>query len=347
MSDPKHSADQLLIKGEQLLAGGNEDLAVQFLLKGLEQEPRHVDLLRVLGETYMDMGRVDEAREMFKRGVDSIPNDPTFYMYLGQISGNQDALAAYERGVDLLEKQLQACEPKGAEHIETKLSARQLACAYCSLAELFMSDLCFEDDAEARCDKYLTRALQVYPGHPQALQCMASFRLSQNRPDDAKPLVLDALDRIQKALGYTDQGGDDDDMMMDATPLLDQAEEEDVETLIPFEFRAATARILMEVGECVRAIPLMERLINENDTIVEIWLLLAECHMAAAQASLADECLENAQDLCTRLIASEPSLAQDEQFVGVREKVNRFRTFVTQKLASEQNGGAASSSSSS
>ncbi|GBG33199.1 Assembly chaperone of RPL4 [Hondaea fermentalgiana] len=342
------SGDDFLLKGEQLMAAGNEELAVQFLEKGLNLEPKHVELLRALGEAYMDMGRVADAKGIFLRAVECAPADASFYMYVGQVSGNKDALEAYERGVSLLESQLQAAKDGNHAEIETKITSRQLACAYCSLAELFMSDLCFEDDAEARCDKYLTRALEVYPDHPQALQCMASFRISQRRPEDAKPLALKALESIRNALGRMDDD-DDDGMMVDAgAGSLDQAQEEDDETLVPFEFRAATARILVEVGEAARAVPLVERLIRENDSVVEVWLLLAQCHMAAEHASPADECLEKAQELCTQLLASEPSFQHDEQFLAVKDKVDKLRVFVAPLAEKEeaQNGATGASASS-
>lgn len=44
----------------------------------------------------------------------------------------------------------------------------------------------FEPEAEKTCEDLLNAALQADPGNPEALQTLASVRLSQQRPEDAK-----------------------------------------------------------------------------------------------------------------------------------------------------------------
>ena len=44
----------------------------------------------------------------------------------------------------------------------------------------------FEPEAEKTCEELLTMALQTSPGHPEALQALASVRMSQQRPEEAK-----------------------------------------------------------------------------------------------------------------------------------------------------------------
>jgi hypothetical protein len=46
--------------------------------------------------------------------------------------------------------------------------------------------LSFEPNAEKTCEDLLSLALQTDPGNPEALQALASVRMSQQRPDDAK-----------------------------------------------------------------------------------------------------------------------------------------------------------------
>lgn len=43
-----------------------------------------------------------------------------------------------------------------------------------------------EPDAEEKCERYVTEALFVVPDSAEALQTLASIRISQNRIDDAK-----------------------------------------------------------------------------------------------------------------------------------------------------------------
>jgi len=50
----------------------------------------------------------------------------------------------------------------------------------------------FDPEAEKTCEDLLSLALQIDPGNPEALQTLASVRLSQQRPEDAKHCVEQA-----------------------------------------------------------------------------------------------------------------------------------------------------------
>jgi hypothetical protein len=47
----------------------------------------------------------------------------------------------------------------------------------------------FDPAAESNCDELLKSALQVDPENTEALQTLASVRMSQQRPDEAKELL--------------------------------------------------------------------------------------------------------------------------------------------------------------
>jgi cytochrome c-type biogenesis protein CcmH/NrfG len=51
---------------------------------------------------------------------------------------------------------------------------------------LLTSSLSDLPEAEQTCEDLLTKAQQVDPGNTEALQALASVRMSQQRPDDAK-----------------------------------------------------------------------------------------------------------------------------------------------------------------
>jgi cytochrome c-type biogenesis protein CcmH/NrfG len=50
----------------------------------------------------------------------------------------------------------------------------------------------FEPNAEKVCEDLLSFALQTDPGNPEALQALASVRMSQQRPDDGKQCLEQA-----------------------------------------------------------------------------------------------------------------------------------------------------------
>jgi hypothetical protein len=62
---------------------------------------------------------------------------------------------------------------------------KQIARSYSSLAELYMTDLCFEENAETECEAAVVGSLQYDPGSLDGRCALASLRLSQQRPTEA------------------------------------------------------------------------------------------------------------------------------------------------------------------
>lgn len=189
-----------------------------------------------------------------------------------------------------------------------RLQSRQLCGAYCSVAELYLTDLCYEENAESQCEFYVTEALKLIDpsdGQPlvDALQAAASLRLSQQRGEEAARFMLQAYRRMEtgcKALaelvGLGVSSKDDDDK----ESAVELVEVDAANNLPGYEFRCQTAKILLECaaalkpctdqanrkrderdGQCVEAaIQVLGSLLAENDEVIEIWYLTG-CAFAA------------------------------------------------------------------
>lgn len=70
--------------------------------------------------------------------------------------------------------------------------------AYCSLAELFVTDLCDDELAEQKCEEYLKTAKSFDVGSPELTQSYANLRLIQNNLEDAATFMDETYDRICK-----------------------------------------------------------------------------------------------------------------------------------------------------
>lgn len=160
------------------------------------------------------------------------------------------------------------------------------------MAELYLTDLCFEESAEAECEFYVTKALQYsgVDGEPlvDALQTAASLRLSQQRKADARQLILRAYKKMRvgcEALSKLVGLGEEKDKR--AVELL-EVESDAADGLPSLEFRGQTAKFLLECGteendtavgeettKCHQAaIHVLGSLLAENDEVPEIWYLL-------------------------------------------------------------------------
>jgi hypothetical protein len=62
---------------------------------------------------------------------------------------------------------------------------RQICKAHCSIAELYLTDLCFEEDAEQSCEAAVARAAEVEEDSLEVHQVRASLLISQQRKPEA------------------------------------------------------------------------------------------------------------------------------------------------------------------
>jgi tetratricopeptide (TPR) repeat protein len=256
------------------------------------------------------------------------------FLYVGQLSEGADALASYRSGIGCLQLALArreveqipdsrtttnkpASDPKDDEDENgtvTQLgeTRQQLASAYCSVAELYLTDLCFEDNAEQECENCIGKALELSSSSDavDAWQAMANLRLSQKRGPEAAECVLRVFDVIRvgcqslAALVGLRDGHDPDDRASssDSKQAVELQNLEEVQRLPGFEFRCQTVKLLLEcsavlksesttddgasgssrrASKCARAaIDVLGSLLAENDEVVEVWFLTGEAFMA-------------------------------------------------------------------
>jgi tetratricopeptide (TPR) repeat protein len=199
-----HSVDALVAKGSEALAGENRELALQFYERALAAGgASDVALLDHVAELQAEVGDFESARATLRQRL-AVDEDATgrVWMLLGQLLQNMDAVQCYERGIELLKAEHEALAnalaagagaeggaggAQGGGGTREEMVRRQgetrveLSQAYCTVAELFMTDLCYEEDAEAQCEGSVGMALEADPEGPEPAQMLASLRLNQVR----------------------------------------------------------------------------------------------------------------------------------------------------------------------
>jgi len=192
---------------------------------------------------------------------------------------------------------------------------RQLCAAHCSIAELYLTDLCEEPNAESLCEAALKSALAIEPNGPDALQTMANFRLSQSRLSEALECILKAYERMKEGceamsalvgLGSSNnKAGIDTSSELEETRARELVNVEAASSLPEYNFRCQTVKIMLEcasllengenssnfdsaaknkdemINTCAEsAIQVLGSLIAENDEVIEVWYLLGCAFMA-------------------------------------------------------------------
>jgi tetratricopeptide (TPR) repeat protein len=297
-------------------------------------ETNPVEIARILlklGEVKVALENQEGARQDFERAISVLKDtDETtletceirasLYLYLGQLSSNQEALAAARNGIQELQAAVRLREQQLCEHnwksstMETdsdendeqalQETKRQLSRAYCTVADLYLTDLCFEENAEEECQAAVNAAMNIMD-EPlvDSLQTMANLRLSQGRGTEAAKCMLQAYAQLQSgcealaALVGLAKKDDTDTIGQGAVELTDV---DAANNLPPFDFRCQTAKILMEcatvlnseesngssvtqqVVECSHAaVQVLASLLAENDEVIEVWYLMG-CAFAAS-----------------------------------------------------------------
>ncbi|KAL1964680.1 hypothetical protein VTN77DRAFT_6706 [Rasamsonia byssochlamydoides] len=263
------NASELLEKATILLQTGQADAALPLAERVLElapaNSPKALSATTLIAEIYVELGEIDAARQNFLRAVELDPEGTIpesegggaeKFLWLAQLSeqGGHDSVRWFEKGVAALRRIIQSLEqsnrPEDVALVEEK--RKKLAHALCGVVEIYMTDLSWEEDAESRCETLVTEALLIAPNSPECLQTLASVRISQLRPDDARAALSRSLE-LWKGLPPEDPNVPD------------------------FPSRISLSRLLMEVQMENEALEVLERLILEDDESVEAWYLGGWC----------------------------------------------------------------------
>ena len=123
--------------------------------------------------------------QLFEKSAEIAPNTgANKWLYLAQLQEREEALQSFTKGIELLQAELESRKVRVALYLiinaqtysssnlmryylqsqglgqdeESTAILNQLCSAYCSIAELYLTDLCYEENAENHCQDALTDA---------------------------------------------------------------------------------------------------------------------------------------------------------------------------------------------
>ncbi|KAF1324549.1 Tetratricopeptide tpr1, partial [Globisporangium splendens] len=269
----KYSVAELVAKAETLVDQCQPELAVQFYERALLKEPSNTALLDMVGELSTELNNPERALEAFQKSIEIAPaQNPGKWFYVAQLVAGEDAEKYSLQGIQYLLQELQQMDPQTNDAMIVK---KQLCDAYCALGELYMTDLCDEDNAEERCEGYFAEAMKYDVGLPEPTQAFANLRLTQQRKDEAIPLLEETYRRLNENC--------------------------DENSLPPLEFRIFTGKLLIEVEKYEEACDVLEAVMQEDDENAELWFLVGTCYRAMDDLSNALEFFERCAHMLKKL----------------------------------------------
>lgn len=254
---------------------------------------------RYLGQVLDSEDRTAEAEKSMRRGVEILRAEIGEFQDHPELAGSGGDEAAEELA-------------ESRENLREALSS-----ALCSLAELLMGAAAdaadeAEDDMDAaaalaaspalaECEQLLGEAQSLWPHSPEPLQALCSLRRLQSREEEALALLQQSLALWYRPEASEDKernevdnkgdpkevGGDADVSGMDADIANSQQPFVDLPS---YEFRFETAKLLLELDENTEtAAAVLEGLLEENDTVPDVWLLLAVAYRSGGELEAAAE----------------------------------------------------------
>lgn len=188
---------------------------------------------------------------MLQKSVKIAPEEnPAKWMNLAQLQTGMEALASFQRGLEMLSNEKLKLENSNQSEetiaIVNTLNS-QICSGLCSMVELYTTDCCDEPQAESECERLLAYALTVNPNSIEVNQTITNLRLIQQRVDDAKIYLLKTLE------------------------LLSSSREDENRKEIPYAFRMETMKMCYELEVFDHCADLAEDLLEENDEELQVW----------------------------------------------------------------------------
>ncbi|XP_023222374.1 probable assembly chaperone of rpl4 [Centruroides sculpturatus] len=268
--DKVQSTEKLLKQAQLHIDRFEYEEAARCLKKILCCEPNNLEALDSLAGLFIETRDFDQAHNLLLKIIELRPDGGYgSYFTLAQISEGEESLHYYKRGIQILERLL--CDEGQSTEVKNHESLRKdLTEAYCSIAEIYMTDLCDDDNAEEQCRFHINKSLECGPEFPEGHQCLASFLLILQKKEESKEAVTKSLSfwlpRYRAAREGQTENSDDE-------PFL-----------VNYDFRINTCKILIELEMYDEASEILDGLIEENDSVLETWYLLGLLNYSRGEA---------------------------------------------------------------
>ncbi|AIO02017.1 hypothetical protein LPMP_343950 [Leishmania panamensis] len=236
----------LLALAQSAVDAGNVKAACEFYEVALAKSPNSDEVLEAYAEIMIHhVQDIPRAQKMLRHAISLNPNQGYVkYLNLAQLCEAEEALKCYEKAYEIASLMLHGCRKKRMR----KTLEETMATMCCAVAELYLTDLCFAENAEQQCEQAVNRALQLNSEIVEPHQLQASLRLSQCRPDEA-------LQSLRRAVDVTHRLGE--------------------EYQPTYESKIELGRLLMQVDPA-EAFQFLLEVLQYGDNNPYVWFLLGE-----------------------------------------------------------------------
>ena len=285
----KLSVDELIKLAEQAYEEFSPGIAAKYYEDAIKQKPNDADLYHKLALMYVEYGDPEQAHKSFLKSIDLSPDtNESNYLYIGQQCYGIAAKTAFEKGIELMQKQLNNTNNDQKEISRLNL---EISNAYVSIAELFMTDLCEEEQAQTQCEHYLNLSIKYDRNNVESFATFGQFRHCQQRDQDAIKYFAISL---QKLFGVSNNK---DEESKENTDKIDSKLDIFNEESLSIDSFMKIVKLGIELEQYQPCIRVLRSLVNANEEIGECWALGSFCHYKLNNNKEAAIWLNNAQSV--------------------------------------------------
>lgn len=278
-TNSNNNLETLRNQGRKCLEELDPEKAIFYLHKALTIDENDIPSIDLMAESAIELEEHDLALQMLQRSTQLKPNEnPTKWMYYGQLQKGKDAISSFEKGISLMLLDRTSNQSMQTSEGVVDITARPVSSGYCSMAEIYVTDLCDEPNAESECERLLALAVKEDPTNSEAYHMLANLRMIQGNDDKANECLQKCIDLLPNNI---DEG--------------DPQEE------IGYNSRINIAKLCIELNKYEEAVHLFDTLLDEDEHFVEVWYLLGRCHNQLKNYQSAAECLTKAEDMLLKL----------------------------------------------
>lgn len=229
---------------------------------------------------------------------------------LAEVTTGRDALEAYSRGIIHIQRHIDSLPAASTSEQSANISAQRtrllgmMVEAYVSLAELYMTDLCDEENAETECTKYALQAVEIARKNSlkelaSSLQMLASLYTTLLEYDHAKSAMTESVSLWYKPTPpepdkMPDIDGNDDDDAEDMQ--VEDDDDEPVSRDLPsLEYRLQTAKLCIELELYETALGVLDQMLEEHDLAADVWYMHAVASYHCDDRESCENSITNAQ----------------------------------------------------
>lgn len=200
--------------------------------------------------------------------VTFFPNEHIHYLSLAQLVDPEDAIELYLNGADILRN-------KGPKEESDFICLSRI---YCSIAELYIADLCHHEKADESAHKFLALARDAGPVSEKTkrivtveiLYLQAQLHLNQSNKDEAVSSLMSSYSEYKKLF----------EIRHKESSALDSAQ------LPSFELRVQMAKLALELQLPDLCLDILAECLEERDDLPDIYYFIGLAHFAFVKGGL-------------------------------------------------------------